>query len=81
MREYRCRRCGWWVISSDATYGKVRAACTNGRCRTVQLILLGGRQGRPEDPSDQEADSPEPSRQERPPGLSSNGLTPSGMLS
>lgn len=54
MREYRCPDCGHWLLSSNATYGRVTVLCRNRKCPNPRpkVVLLGGPQRRPADAAD-----------------------------
>jgi phage FluMu protein Com len=39
--DYRCRACGWWLLASNATAGKITVYCPNRRCGKKQDIWLG----------------------------------------
>jgi hypothetical protein len=43
LQEYRCRKCNWWLFSSDAEAGRVEVTCKNRRCECRQTVYLGGR--------------------------------------
>lgn len=43
LLEYRCRKCGWWLFSSDAEAGRVEVTCKNRRCECRQTVYLGQR--------------------------------------
>jgi hypothetical protein len=43
LTEYRCRKCNWWLFSSDAEGGRVEVTCQNRRCGCRQTVYLGGR--------------------------------------
>ncbi len=38
MQEYRCRYCGYYLFSTDAERGRIRAICR--QCRRPQVIEL-----------------------------------------
>ena len=42
MKDYRCRKCGHLLFRSNAEQGQVQALCSDRRCRTLQVVRLGG---------------------------------------
>ncbi len=41
---YRCRRCARLLFESDAAVGRVKVICPDRRCKTAQVVFLGGQQ-------------------------------------